>query len=176
MFINHLETEFSCENLLFITEYVQVKHCLKKKYGMLEDLIKKNPCMRYDISLPDMDLKNSDMVIPTSLIAKKVLLDGNAIVAFKSLYKKYIDGNNAPFMINIASRTRQVLINLLDADYYFFHLQPNRSPASSLSMLQYRLSVFTGSTSRRETGTRTRALIDVEFEAHKKSIPCKATI
>lgn len=40
------------------------------------------------------------------------------IDAFKMLYRKYIDPINAPFMINIASNTRQVLTRSFDNKDY----------------------------------------------------------
>ena len=56
--------------------------------------------------------------IPISLIAKKLFNDLNIINAFKSLYFKYIDPQNAQYMINISSTNRFHLVNSLDSSHY----------------------------------------------------------
>ena len=48
-FLHHLQTWFSIENLLFITEYMQIKNVLKQKYSQLEQLIKDNVSIGFDI-------------------------------------------------------------------------------------------------------------------------------
>ena len=53
-FINHLESEFSVENLLLITEYMQVKHVLKKRFVIFNKLWKNNESIRFNIDLPEM--------------------------------------------------------------------------------------------------------------------------
>ena len=184
-FMNHLETEFSVENLLFVTEYVQMKHVLMQNYCQLEQMMKDNISIKFDIKLPQNDLDNHDdthtpeielmqdvdivdhshdaahgdingdvdassdqlqsksmdhsnlgvntsrsrlsapsfsaelpPVVPISLIAKQLCKDLDIIVAFKSLYNKYIDADNAPFMINISSSCREELMKSLDCNYY----------------------------------------------------------
>ena len=58
-------------------------------------------------------------VVPLSLIAKQLYKNSyNIILAFKSLYNKYIDTNYAPFMINISSKCREELMKSLDCNYY----------------------------------------------------------
>lgn len=54
-FMNHLLTEFAAENLLFVTEYVQIKRVLIKRYDILQNLMQNNPNMKFDINLPDQD-------------------------------------------------------------------------------------------------------------------------
>ena len=194
-FINHLESEFSVENLLFITEYIQIKNLLKQRYNSIwQQLIndKKHASkIKFNVLLPTSnkdivygginsispinksklnplilgsnvfssdneaatqninDMNNSsnsnDNGIPVSKIVQKLMQvfaandssrmkekahnnnsnndnhtqDGfNIIWAFQSLYNKYVNGNGAPFMINIASNTRQQLMISLDNGYY----------------------------------------------------------
>ena len=57
-------------------------------------------------------------IVPISKIAKKLYNDNDIISAFKSLYNKYIDSQSAPFMINIASQNRDLLMISLDNKYY----------------------------------------------------------
>lgn len=61
---------------------------------------------------------NSSTNTPFSLIAKRLYKDDNIILAFKSLYNKYIDATNAPFCVNISSRNRVQLTHLLDSYHY----------------------------------------------------------
>ena len=205
-FINHLESEFSVENLLFITEYIQIKNFLKQRYNTIwQQLINdKNHASRikFNVLLPtsnkdivysgsvsptnitshnkkksklnalilgsniaginssdnetetqvenNMDINNmnntgDDNGIPVSKIVQQMMQvfaandssqmktqndnydkvninyneDGlNIIRAFQSLYNKYVNGNGAPFMINIASNTRDQLMISLDNGYY----------------------------------------------------------
>lgn len=100
--------------------------------------------LRFNISLPrswiektkeksnineNEDANTSDS-IPASLIAINLYKnDKNVIEAFKSLYKKYIDSNYAPFMINIASHTRVQLTESLDTSYYYRQPARRRSEA-----------------------------------------------
>ena len=57
LFMNHLQSEFSGENLLFITEYVQVKYVLSIKFKSIfeELLINNNKTMAFNIILPDIE-------------------------------------------------------------------------------------------------------------------------
>ena len=199
-FMNHLETEFSIENLLFITEYVQIKHQLKQKYCQLEQMMKDNGLIKFDIKLPplnDETEREEEMhgqsveddekqekqekqkrvspqwlqaekiienlpqmhlstpsfsasvgpvvppivpaevppVVPISLIAKRLSQDSNIILAFKSLYNKYIDANGAPFMINISSNCRQELMILLDCNYYYQNTHKTKKTTIDKSVL-----------------------------------------
>ena len=131
-FMNHLETEFSVENLLFLTEYIQIKNVLKMKFESIftklnqdSDIEKK---IGFDVSFPAIDLdenkgnniNNSALNLlatvttvtttPVSLMAKKLYHDLDVINAFECLYNKYIDPKNAPFMINISSIDRKRIL------------------------------------------------------------------
>ena len=91
LFMNHLETEFSVENLLFLTEYIQIKNVVKSKYQliwnkMINDKtktreIKFNVKMGIEKDLDndnnDGDINNNDNSIdksgiPVSKIAKQL--------------------------------------------------------------------------------------------------------
>ena len=59
-------------------------------------------------------LNNIDMID-----SQVSIVSNHIILAFRSIYHKYIDSYNATFMINISSRHRTQLRNLFDSDYYF---------------------------------------------------------
>ena len=195
LFINHCESEFNVENLLFLTEYVQVKDVLWRKFFDAMNQINGNnkhdhnfdqiatdiagirksignprqhvqvdytlehkvqhkqndfhvnfpkidDSMLRDESIQDNNDNNFNRVksmslsfrarniniinlydsqeyqYPVSLIAKKLFNNLDIIDAFITLYTKYIDTNQASFMINISSRTRQRLTVMLDCKYY----------------------------------------------------------
>ena len=64
-FMNHLETEFSVENLLFITEfyYVQMKNILKQKYSQLDEMIKdNNRSIKFDVKLAILNDLRDDKI------------------------------------------------------------------------------------------------------------------
>ena len=65
--------------------------------------------------------------IPISIIAVQLCVSNDIICAFKRLYKKYIDPNNACFMVNISSMNRETLVTLLDAKYYCNHIRKQHS-------------------------------------------------
>ena len=116
LFMNHLQSEFSIENALFITEYVQIKDVLKNDdtFGpIMTTLLQEQAKSR----LYSFDV-NLSPIVPISKIAQKLCDDNDIVTAFKSLYKKYIDSQNAPFMINIASKNREKLMISLDCKYY----------------------------------------------------------
>ena len=55
LFINHLEREYSIENLLFLTEYLQLKFVIKKYYNndkQIIDLISNNKQLQFNVDLP----------------------------------------------------------------------------------------------------------------------------
>ena len=149
LFINHLEREYSCENLLFLTEYLQIKTVLEYKFEIFDQLVQENPKgMGFDLAMPKIsqnDLQTEfgskelnsgsgsggDHDLPVSMIAKQLFNDSNVIVAFKSLYRKYIDANNAPFMINISSRQRRSLMMSLDNQYYSKTMKRNNNSNNS---------------------------------------------
>ena len=208
-FINHLETEFSVENLLFLTEYIQVKNVLKNSYqsiweSMMNDK-EKNRHIKFNVPLSNVSGENfkKNNGIPVSKIAKQLSdsinieinsinnsenkkeenynnenrNDGQddrkddglqlqdkkkkenncecglfVIRSFSILYSKYIDENNAPFMINIASLTRNNLKCSLDAKYY---LQSKRfgsqsTMVKSIDNLFARLKASTSSHNRHD--------------------------
>ena len=179
-FMNFLTREFAVENLLFITEYIQIKNVLKQKYDNFSQMMKENKSIRFDIKLPQNEIDNHDInvetktktetktdtdtekttttsrnkkhvgnndhrlsvaiaighmkkpsynsssfsnitdipTMPVSLIAKQLYDNFDIIIAFKSLYNKYIDEYNAPFMINISSHCRKTLMKSLDSNYF----------------------------------------------------------
>ena len=136
LFMDHLELEFSIENLLFITEYIQIKYVLSKKFDQLNQLLSSNKNSnnyKKDIGFNiKFGFVNDDSIFesyesnknttesgyPLSLIAKQLYNDLDIINAFKTLYKKYIDYYDASFMINISSQSRNNLMTMLDDKYY----------------------------------------------------------
>ena len=213
--MSHLESEFSCENLLFITEYLQTKHVLSNYYPKVIDNIKSQRKRQYFfVGLPlrfdgiknnahdsnnnnhnnnnnnnnnnknnkiydinedgddESDNENEDAItyrqqnsispahspgtiighvrtlslssfahyssnrhesavsIPQSSIVNDFIISklnqdksqiGKGIIdAFKALYLKYIDKENAPLMINISDSIRKKLAAQLDSSYYAY--------------------------------------------------------
>eukprot|EP01084_Bolivina_argentea_P029153 54110_1 len=104
-FANFLEKEFSIENLLFITEYMQLKKAMLD-YGSLTSM----PLM---VGLESSDLIKLPDSIPLSLIAKectKEMETGNDVndICFNAMDKifwKYIDESSA-LEVNISSFAR----------------------------------------------------------------------
>ena len=117
-FASFLEKEFSTENILFVTEYVQLKKEIMKieRYkNMIEDELK----LDYDLILP--------LDIPKSIIAKEFEEKVNGVgtgadtdhesdhMVFNGLYEiygKYIDSLTARMEVNVSSSTRYNLTNL----------------------------------------------------------------
>ena len=106
-FMNHLQGEFSLENLLFITEYVQIKNVLRTQHPELKQIMKNNVLIKFDVKLgqfPNDDSANDENkaeerinrsgsiinetppIVPVSLIAKRLSENGDIILAFKSIY------------------------------------------------------------------------------------------
>ena len=148
--MNYLAKEFAMENLLFLQEYIQIKNVLKKYFGeIMNQLNKSNVYTKYKLKLPETNSNmNSIHYFPQSIIAQrlnnsleKFLVDDidikddkfdnsktlivckHIILAFKSIYYKYIDDSDAIFMINVSSPSRNKVTKLLDADYYLDHQQ-----------------------------------------------------
>ena len=112
--------------------------------NVVEQLKEESRFCRYNAPFPNcttvwqQKLKTEDR-IPVSLIAqqlyqtieeninKNIIHIGNDIIeAFKLIYNKYVDAQDAIFMINISSRKRNSLMNLLDCEYYYREVQkPN---------------------------------------------------
>eukprot|EP01083_Nonionella_stella_P167161 561089_1 len=112
-FANFLELEFSIENILFVTEYVQLKHAMLRN-ETLNDKIVNELQLEYEFNLPDS--------IPLSLIVsefgdameeRSVDLDLNYIVyhAINQIFCKYIR-RYAALEVNISSAVRYNLENM----------------------------------------------------------------
>ena len=109
--------EFSCENALICTEYIQIKNVLKVYFkDILNKLETKHRDVRFNVLLP------GDDTIPKSLIAQQLnnelsqLIENNGNIIdeenikdvcytiinnFSLMFDKYIDATNAIFMVNI---------------------------------------------------------------------------
>ena len=123
IFMSHLQYEYSLEALLFLLEYVQIKHILMEKFDFLVAMIKKDRKMGFNLNLPQSDKLESLMAKTlANEINSKDLNDASlqiAIInAFRSLCDKYVNPNTAPFMINIGSKQREVLMHSLDSKYF----------------------------------------------------------
>ena len=121
-FASFLEREFSMENLLFVTEYVQLKHAITKieKY---HTTIHSQLGLDYFLTLPSE--------VPKSIIAKefedkisglssesvqgsdtcKMVYNG-----VKALYTKYIDSRTANMEVNISSTAKYNMAILFKSD------------------------------------------------------------
>lgn len=95
-----------------------MKKILIEKHPILTQLMNDNVSMKFNLNLQTKNRCKRNIVIPYSVIAKELEQDGDIIKAFKSLYNKYIDSNKAPFMVNIASRQREILTHSLNETYY----------------------------------------------------------
>ena len=139
--------------------------------------------MKFMIILPeitDIMLSNNnetDVKCPISSIAKQLYHKNDindVIIAFRSLYNKYIDSNNASFMINISSNTRESLMILLDCSYYQrTQLKRKRSNRrgtifGSIGSNRNVLSLDADSITLSETDNY-KSLIDVEFAKQNQS-------
>jgi len=104
-FANFLEKEFSTENILFLTEYVQLKTAMMQYESLRKVLTAKE--LNYTLKLP--------LSAPNSLISKEFNMDKvNAVYSStRKLYAKYIDPR-AYLQININSTTRAKLGRIFD--------------------------------------------------------------
>ena len=104
-FANFLASEFSVENILWISEYVQFKQKMMKCHVLKEKFIKLE--LKFDIKLPDG--------VPQSKIAEQ--FDENRMeesvyeCAYK-LYCKYIDSSQAMMEVNISYQLRGQMMNV----------------------------------------------------------------
>ena len=109
-----LEKEFSTENLLFVTEYMQLKQEMMQ-IPQLRDKIIGELGLDYDLRLP--------LDIPKSIIAKEfgetytgytidTNIDKAVFDGFSKIYIKYINSATACMEVNISSPTRVCLINI----------------------------------------------------------------
>ena len=113
---------------------MQIKQVLKSQMEIIYNKLLEDESIKrqiqFEILLPkipnslfaDGNINPSSSILsiemPVSLIAKQLFDDSDIINAFKLLYNKYIDSNNAPFMINISSDIRNPLMELLDEKYH----------------------------------------------------------
>lgn len=199
-FMNHLETEFSIENLLFVTEYIQIKNVSKIKFddifaNMYQDNNTKKK-IEFNVPFPGIDESllldesndshnnSSDRDIsiiatvntvttpPVSLIAKQLYNDSNIINAFQCLYNKYIDPQNAPFMINISSTDRKQISEAFTEK----NKTRSRSWIQSMPNLHSQLMVRPERDSNAQNGTNTDGVderilvIEEEYKKHHESI------
>lgn len=162
-----------------------------KMEPILTQLMETNRLMQFNLMLPESQplgikqkRKNktlNKMAIPYSLIAQQLTIDKNIISAFKSLYNKYIDSIHAPFMINIASKQRQVLTYSLDDNYYKQEMKHLRvGSASSVAKTPKIKLMATSISTNDENKTRqdldgnsnikNKSFIDDEWKANGDSI------
>ena len=159
LFINYSQLEFCIENLLFLTEYMQLKDVLKRKFSIFLQLWNYTKNDRetrkrigFNINFPSIDdgkygQENRRLSIqirdnhdaghgyPVSIISKKLFNDLDVLSAFKALYYKYVDSSYAPFMINISSPTREKITMSLDHKYYKRHrIQRDTTTEKSMHM------------------------------------------
>ena len=105
-----LGKEFSTENLLFVTEYVQLKQELDiDNINTLKDKIEEMK-LEYTLDLPPE--------IPKSIIAKEfgesddTNLDKAVFDALNKMFAKYIDSSTATMQVNISSSTSKYMMNI----------------------------------------------------------------
>eukprot|EP01083_Nonionella_stella_P082051 226431_1 len=114
-FANFLELEFSIENILFVTEYVQLKHVMLQNQSLKRTLAELPS--KYELELADS--------IPLSLIAKEfddgfdsdntsLDLNGSVYKAMNKLFCKYITAS-AALEVNISSGVRVRLRNVFQS-------------------------------------------------------------
>jgi len=118
-FASFLSKEFAVENLLYVTEYIQLKDAISdsEAHTLLDD---KCP-LDFNLHLPS-DLQISAMVGRFNAAMKEI--DVNNMLALKSVvletmrefYEKYIEPDQAPLEINIASRKRRLLVTYFKKD------------------------------------------------------------
>ena len=156
---------------------------------------KQNQCKRENT----MGNNNNNMsgplglAIPISIIAVQLCVEKDIICAFKRLYCKYIDPNNACFMLNISSMNRESLITLLDSKYYNNHIRKQYSSKLVATKSIKQLLTFGGNGNGNGNGNsggtninndndnsninkslcsekkNDRSMIDEEYEKHNES-------
>ena len=82
------------------------------------------------------DVNNTNKNINNKVDAISILICEKIIIAFHSMYNKYIDPNNAIFMINISSRNRDILNNLFAENNY--NNDRSRSRSYSIDLIKRR--------------------------------------
>eukprot|EP01084_Bolivina_argentea_P216006 366895_1 len=108
-FCSFLQREWSVENMLFVTEYVQLKQILLQK-SVFREIIKERLGLEYMVNLP--------VSTPTSIIVKRFSefihnedITDAFIQATYELYNKYMD-ESAALQVNICYDTRNKLSNV----------------------------------------------------------------
>ena len=106
-----LSGEFSTENILFVTEYVQLKQKMRMSIPRLKEKIDTELNLEYTLNLPSE--------IPQSVIVKgfDVLndcsdsnLDKAVYDVLKKIFDKYIDSSTAVMEVNISSATKYIYL------------------------------------------------------------------
>eukprot|EP00484_Ammonia_sp_Unknown_P020546 CAMPEP_0197044160 /NCGR_PEP_ID=MMETSP1384-20130603/20277_1 /TAXON_ID=29189 /ORGANISM="Ammonia sp." /LENGTH=131 /DNA_ID=CAMNT_0042475563 /DNA_START=81 /DNA_END=472 /DNA_ORIENTATION=+ len=98
-FANFLESEFSVENILFVTEYIQFKHVLMDNEQICAQIQELE--LEFDLNIPDS--------IPLSEIANEFNENNGEdteqcfYACSRKLYTKYIDSSQALMEVNISS-------------------------------------------------------------------------
>ena len=122
---NHLEYKFDLLTLLidnktqmrFDAEITKInQYFLIKQDNKLKQEHNQDNNVNYD----RLSIQVSEAELPLSKSAIKLYHNKNVviIIAFKSLYHKYVNGKSAPFMINISSTQRNLLIKLLNSHHF----------------------------------------------------------
>ena len=104
-FANFLESEFSVENILFITEYVQFKQRLMQVEGLKEKITTME--LTYNVNFAEG--------VPMSAITKdfdETRIEESFYECSSKLYDKYIDSTQAMMEVNISSQLRFTLMSL----------------------------------------------------------------
>ena len=114
-FANFLEQEFSVENILFITEYVQLKNAMCE-IGALKEALNALE-LSYPLSLPDSAPNSSISRVFTEQMkstsdSDEQIINCAVYTATNELYSKYIDSSRALLEINISSGIRARLQNI----------------------------------------------------------------
>ncbi|ETO31588.1 hypothetical protein RFI_05528 [Reticulomyxa filosa] len=131
-FMIHLTREFSIENLLLLTELAQLQEILIE----FEYLEKHEPEFHLtNIRIP----KNIDIPLSPSLVRLRTVLSSEncsssnpnrynlLFPAWVYIYKKYIDGKNAPYMVNLSSVVRVEVTRFYNCiDKWMSQSAPNR--------------------------------------------------
>eukprot|EP01083_Nonionella_stella_P166367 556032_1 len=110
-FMDFLVKELSTENLLFITEYVQVKEAMLSKETLAHKIINVLN-LAYRLQLPDtlpVSATATEFVdkINTTDVSDETQVNETCWEAMDGIYVKYIDAHLADLEVNISSRRRR---------------------------------------------------------------------
>ena len=175
----------------------------------MQELENEHSNLRFDLKLPDNKHRNINGMnyIPESRIAQRLDNElaettnnsnnmttigcNHIIVAFKRIFNKYVDSNHATFMINISSKSRKILTQLLDSEYYqnnFGNDNHNHNhndtdgndqvdkKSLTISLTLHKLLNRTSNNNidaRNEDITKSKSLINAQFEAFNLSMTKK---